>query len=105
MARIVLASASPRRADLLRSAGFSFEVLAVDVDERVREGELPRDLVRRLAADKSAAAAKTARARGLALAELLILGADTAVVVEGVILGKPLDDTEAAAMLNRLSGR
>jgi len=108
MARIVLASASPRRADLLRSAGFSFEVLAVDVDERVRAGESPRDLVRRLAADKSAAAMKAARAGGLApadLLDLLVLGADTAVVVDGVILGKPLDDTEAAAMLNRLSGR
>ena len=54
--RLVLASASPRRAELLRAAGFTFDVLPVDIDERVRAGETPRDYVRRLAAEKSAAA-------------------------------------------------
>ena len=54
--RLVLASASPRRAELLRAAGFEFETLVVDVDERVRPGEAPEDYVRRLAMEKSARA-------------------------------------------------
>lgn len=113
--RLVLASASPRRADLLRAAGFTFDVLPVDVDERVRTGESPRDYVRRLAEEKSAAAwdlvvRLTASAEATAVkkpdaTENIILGADTAVVVDGDILGKPRDDREAAAMLRQLSGR
>jgi len=98
--RLVLASASPRRADLLRAAGFDFEVVAVDVDERARAGERPRDYVRRLAAEKSARGVET-----IAAQDGVVLGADTTVVVDGEILGKPGDDREAAAMLRRLSGR
>jgi len=94
--RLILASASPRRADLLRAAGYVFEVVAADVDESRREGESPREYVRRLAMEKSAA---------IPAARAVVLGADTTVVVDGEILGKPRDDHESAAMLRRLSGR
>jgi septum formation protein len=98
---LVLASASPRRAELLRAAGFHFEVIATDVDERVRGGESPTQYVRRLAAEKSAAVARL-KPRA---PDAIILGADTTVVVDGDILGKPRDDDAVAAMLRRLSGR
>ena len=119
--RLVLASASPRRAELLRSAGFEFETLAVDLDERVGPGEAPEDYVRRLAAEKSARAMERAceavsgfRQTGATdkgpaeaghAAQLVILGADTVVVVDGMILGKPRDDEDAISMLRRLAGR
>ena len=99
--RLVLASASPRRAELLRAAGFAFDVSAADVDEGVRDGESPERYVRRLAAEKSAAVAGRA---GLA-ADAVVIGADTAVVVDGVVLSKPIDDRDAGLMLRRLSGR
>ena len=99
--RFVLASASPRRAELLRAAGFAFDTCVVDVDERPRAGEPPRDYVRRLAMEKSAAAMAHLATR----ADVIVLGADTAVVVDGDILGKPQDDADAARMLGRLSGR
>jgi septum formation protein len=94
--RLILASASPRRAELLRAAGYEFEIVVADVDERVRDGEPPAEYVRRLAAEKSSA---------VMAADAIILGADTTVVVDGEILGKPRDDDEAAAMLRRLAGR
>lgn len=100
--RLVLASASPRRAELLRAAGFVFEVRAVEIDERARPGELPDAYVLRLASEKSAAAHPSGT---LGPDAVLTLGADTAVVVDGDILGKPTDDAEAAGMLQRLSGR
>jgi septum formation protein len=108
--RLVLASASPRRADLLRAAGFTFKTVPAEVDERVRDGELPRDYVRRLALEKSAAVLEELAAPGPAPGvswtdDLVVLGADTAVVIDGEILGKPRDDREAGAMLRRLSGR
>jgi septum formation protein len=104
--RIVLASASPRRAELLRAAGYEFETLVVDLDERVRPGEAPDIYVRRLAAEKSAAALRMlVGSPAGAGPDLVVLGADTAVVVDGVILGKPIDDRDAASMLERLSGR
>jgi septum formation protein len=142
--RLVLASASPRRAELLRAAGFSFDVVPADVDERVRVAEPAPDYVRRLAGEKSAAVWEavgflsvrlkpdatavnrpdtTAVNRPDATAvnrpdatvakkpdaaddsDVIVLGADTTVVVDGEILGKPRDDREAAAMLRRLSGR
>jgi septum formation protein len=96
--RLVLASASPRRAELLRAAGFEFEAWAVDVDERVRPGEKPEDYVRRLAMEKSARVAQD-------FSPAVILAADTAVVIDGDILGKPKDNQDAASMLRRLSGR
>jgi septum formation protein len=101
LVRLVLASASPRRAELLRAAGIAFDVVVTDVDEHVRPGEAPDIYVRRLAAEKSSAAMR-AVAGGH---EIVTLGADTAVVVDGEILGKPADEREAAAMLRRLSGR
>jgi septum formation protein len=97
--RLILASASPRRAELLRLAGFDFDVVPADVDEAVRPGEAPVDYVRRLAGAK--AAAVRLRHPGWNI----VLGADTAVVVDGMILGKPRDDDDARAMLQRLAGR
>jgi septum formation protein len=105
--RLVLASASPRRAELLKAAGFEFEVRPVDVDERVRPGETPAAYVRRLAEAKAAAcvAGPPSVAQVEAGPAICILAADTAVVVDGVIFGKPADDIEARAMLQALSGR
>ena len=98
--RVILASASPRRADLLRAAGVPFEAVATDIDEAIRFGETPSAYVQRLASEKSAKAMDVAGA-----SDAVILGADTAVVVDGDILGKPRGDADAAAMLRRLSGR
>jgi septum formation protein len=105
--RLVLASASPRRAELLRTAGFTFDVVVADVDESVRDAETPRDYVLRLAAEKAEAAwtRVTAGSPAMGADGVAVLGADTAVVVDGAILGKPADDREAAGMLRRLSGR
>jgi septum formation protein len=102
-ARLILASASPRRRELLAAAGFSFEVRHVDVEEQPRAGEAPRDYVRRLAAEKSARALEAVG--GAVGGDLVVIGADTTVVVNGEILGKPQDDREASRMLERLSGR
>jgi len=95
---LVLASASPRRQDLLRSAGISFAVQPADVDETPLAGERPRDCAERLAREK---ALTVSRSRP----QDLVLGADTIVVVDGAILGKPVDTDEAARMLRLLSGR
>ena len=96
--RLVLASASPRRRTLLADAGLAFDVEAVDIDESPQPDERPDHYVQRLAIEKArAAAAKHPTAA--------ILGADTAVVVDGEIFGKPIDDGDARRMLDRLSGR
>jgi septum formation protein len=100
--RLILASASPRRAELLRAAGFAFDVVVSDIDESIRPGESPAAYVRRLAAEKSAVAQAATNRIGTAS---IFLGADTTVVVDGAMLGKPQDDREAAAMLRMLSGR
>jgi septum formation protein len=100
--RLVLASSSPRRAGLMRAAGFVFDTLAVAVDERVRPGESPDAYVRRLAMEKSSGAMALMTAAG---DPVVVLGADTAVVIDGEILGKPRDDPDAEWMLRRLSGR
>ena len=96
--RLVLASASPRRADLLKAAGIPFDVFPVDVDEHFRAGEKPEDAVARLAEAK----ATTALA---AHPDAVVLGADTTVVVRGQALAKPIDQADAARMLRLLSGR
>jgi septum formation protein len=101
--RLVLASGSPRRAELLRAAGYAFEILAVDLDERARAGEAADAYVARLARDKAGAALQRFEER--AQDDVVVLGADTAVVVDGTILGKPRDDRDAATMLASLSGR
>jgi septum formation protein len=103
--RLVLASASPRRAELLRAAGFVFDTVPAQVDERVRGAEPALDYVRRLAAEKSAAVWQLVGPADHDVIDVIVLGADTAVVVDGEILGKPRDDREAAGMLRRLSGR
>jgi septum formation protein len=135
--RLVLASSSPRRAELLEAAGFTFDTLAVDIDETVRPGEQPAAYVRRLALEKSARAqailsiaqtgqvgqvgqvgrvgqAETVGLMGqvgvrhdeqVPLEDLVILGADTTVVVDGEILGKPCDAADAERMLRCLSCR
>ena len=95
---LVLASASPRRQELLRNAGIEFAVLPADVDEIPLQGEGARACAQRLAREK---AWKVWRARQ----GDVVLGADTIVVVDGVILGKPVDDNDAARMLRLLAGR
>jgi septum formation protein len=96
--RLILASASPRRADLLRAAGIEVDVRPADVDESIRPAEPPGDYVCRVAFAK-------ARAISEGLPERLVLGADTTVVVDGEILGKPGDADDARRMLRLLSGR
>lgn len=96
---IVLASQSPRRRELLRQVGIAFEAWPVDVDEGRAAGEAPATYVERLARAKAGAAA-AAWGPGRP-----VLGADTAVVADGDILGKPADEAAALAMLARLSGR
>ncbi len=96
---LILASQSPRRAELLRNAGIEFEVRPADVDESVRAGEEPTEYVKRLAREKALAVLATAPAGAV------VLGADTTVVVDGESLGKPVDSIDARQMLARLSGR
>jgi septum formation protein len=98
--RLLLASASPRRAELLKAAGYEFDVRPVNIDESLRPGETPQAYVARLADEKSARGAELAGTNDVA-----IIGADTIVVVDSEILGKPADARDAERMLRRLSGR
>jgi len=98
MKKIILASASPRRKELLRQIGLIFEVVPSEIEEDVKDGEEPREHVLRLARLK---AQEIARDQDSAV----IIGADTIVVLGGEILGKPKDEEEAFAMLSQLSGR
>ena len=95
---LVLASASPRRQELLRNAGIDFEVQPADVDETPLAGEGARECAVRLAREKALAVWRKRP-------EDVVLGADTIVVVDGAILGKPVDAEDAARMLRLLSGR
>jgi len=99
---IYLASASPRRQELLRQAGLAFEALPSNIIEERQAGEAPVDYVQRVAADKARFVVRLVAERGLPARP--VLGADTEVVVEDDILGKPRDRTHAAGMLRRLSG-
>lgn len=99
--QLYLASGSPRRRELLAQIGIRFAVVTAYVDERVQSGEAPIDYVQRLALDKARAGSRSAQA----VLSLPILGADTSVVVDGEILGKPLDEAHGLAMLDRLAGR
>lgn len=114
--RLILASASPRRAELLTAAGFEFDIVRCDVDESVHAGEAPDAYVRRLALAKSARAQELLETQGRQGGQggqgrqstdqpPVVLAADTAVVVDGQILGKPADEDDARDMLRRLSGR
>ena len=96
--RIILASASPRRAELLRAAGIDFEIQPADVDETIGAGESPVEYVSRLAEAKGRLVYERDSSR-------TVLAADTAVVVDEHILGKPADDEDAVRMLGLLSGR
>ena len=94
---IILASASPRRVELLSSAGIDFEVMPGDVDESLRSGEGPEEHVLRLAAAKAEDVARKGHGR-------YFIGADTIVVCAGEIMGKPKDSADAERMLKKLSG-
>lgn len=97
--RLVLASGSPRRRELLALLGLPFDVIPVDLDESARPGESPRDLVRRLAIDKAGSVAASG------VADVVVLAADTTVELAGEILGKPVDADDARRMLRSLSAR
>ena len=108
---IYLASRSPRRRELLRQIGVDFEMVllreaqqrGIDVDETPRTGESPDEYVLRVTRDKAQAAADSVRRRRLAMRP--VLAADTTVVCDDVILGKPADAADAARMLSLLAGR
>lgn len=97
MLPLLLASASPRRRELLERVGVPLEVHPADVDEAPRAAEAPRAYVARVARDKAAAARRQPGQ--------WVLAADTTVTIDGLILGKAVDEAEAAQMLRRLSGR
>jgi septum formation protein len=97
----ILASASPRRRELLAQAGFTFEVVPAHVPEVQKPGEDPIHFVTRLAREKAEAVAAT----HALTPDTLVLGADTIVVVDEEILGKPQDEADAARMLRQLSGK
>jgi septum formation protein len=97
-ARLILASASPRRRDLLAQAGLSFDVLPADIDESLRPNESPTAYVQRLALEKAQAIAAR-------YPSAYVLGADTTVALDNEILSKPTDLADAAKMLRRLANR
>jgi len=96
--RVVLASASPRRRDLLNLIGIAHEVRPANIDETVRPRESPRRYAERLAREKASAIASRDP-------DLITIGADTVVVIDRKVLGKPADASDAARMLRMLSGR
>ncbi|MEK7191531.1 MAG: Maf family protein [Pseudomonadota bacterium] len=100
--QIYLASASPRRQELLRQLGIAFEAMPSNLVEVPQAGERPEDYVLRVARDKVRQVARQVRERGLAPCP--VLGADTEVVLEGEILGKPRDAQQGQAMLRKLAG-
>ena len=96
--RIVLASQSPRRAELIGRLGLQFDTVPADIDETPYEGEAPEAHAERLAREKAQAVAA-------AHPDALVVGSDTIVVIDGDILGKPRDTAQAVEMLLRLAGR
>jgi septum formation protein len=95
---LILASSSPRRQELLREIGIPFQVHAANINEDQRPGELPMEYALRLAREKALVVSKQ-------YPQSYVLGADTIVVVDGEVLGKPIDHADAARMLRLLSGR
>lgn len=96
--KLVLASSSPRRTELLNRAGWLHEVLVAGIDESVKPNEKPAAYVQRLARSKAEAVARR-------LEEGVVLGADTTVVIDNQILGQPIDDADARRMLSLLNGK
>jgi septum formation protein len=96
-----LASRSPRRSELLARLGLDFGVLDIDIPEQRQPGEAPDDYGRRVAREKAGAGLL----RVMAVPGAVVLGADTEVVLDDDVFGKPTDDADAATMLRRLSGR
>jgi len=94
--RVILASASPRRRELLSLVGIRHDVLPANIDESYQQGETPRQHAERLAREKASA---------IRVDDAVIVGSDTIVVVDGDVLGKPADRAHAESMLRRLSGR
>ncbi len=99
--KIYLASKSPRRQELLQQIGIDFEVVTADIEETARENELAADFVLRMAQEKAQAGYQSIKID----ARLPTLGADTVVVVDGEIFGKPLNQEDSFRMLSVLSGR
>jgi nucleoside triphosphate pyrophosphatase len=100
--KLILASSSPRRAGIMRNAGFTFEVRATQIDESLRPRESATAHVQRLATAKARAALEHAKRKKSAV---IVIGADTVVVAQGRILGKPRNANDARRMLRLLSGR
>ena len=108
MTSLYLASRSPRRRELLAGLGYRFEVMDVAIDESRADGETPARYVERMAREKALAGLDAVEGRGAAGPEgspPVVLGADTIVVVDEEVLGKPRDGAEVLARLERLSGR
>ena len=97
-ASFILASASPRRREAIQSIGLNFKIIPAHINEDYLAGESPSQHVRRLSCNKAMAVSEKHR-------HAWVLGADTIVVIDGIILGKPENKTQAKKMLNRLSGR
>ena len=95
---IVLASQSPRRAELIARLGLDFDIVPADIDESYRPGEMPPEHAERLSREKAEAVARSHP-------HALVIGSDTIVVIDGAVLGKPRDREKAVEMLMRLSGR
>ena len=104
-AALWLASRSPRRRTLLAGLGYRFETVAPAVDEARAKGETPARYVERMAREKALAGLDAVRLAGGDASPVVVVGADTIVVVDGEVLGKPRDDAEALEHLGRLSGR
>ena len=98
MKRFILASASPRRKEILENAGFTFDIIVSDVDENITEDLSPSETVEELAKRKALAVWEENK-------DAVVFGCDTVVAVDGKILGKPRDDYEAFAMIKMLSGK
>ena len=98
MARFILASASPRRKEILSNAGFDFEVIVSDADENISEDLTPEKTVEELAGRKAMSVWESNK-------DAVVFGCDTVVAIDGKILGKPTDDNDAFNMLRMLSGK
>ena len=98
MKRFILASASPRRKEILENAGFEFDIIVSDVDENITEDLTPGETVEELAKRKALAVWEENK-------NAVVFGCDTVVAIDGKILGKPIDDEEAFAMISSLSGK